>query len=230
MVPLARMSNILSDDKRQQVLALGRLGWALRRIERATGVRRETAGAYLKAAGLAVQAPGRWGHPAAKPAMEVFTDSGTPPPGIARPLRVEAPPGRAPAASACEPYRGADRGGARPRPRRHGHLARSRRRSRLPRPVRQRPPLCAHAAGPATRRGAPRNRDRPRGGRPGRLRGRPHGAASGHGQVPPDAAVRLHLELQPQERPPADLHVEHPALGRTARGDVSPAGRGRSRS
>ena len=63
MVPLARMTNILSDDKRQEVLALGRLGWTLRRIERATGVRRETAGAYLKAAGLAVQAPGRWGHP-----------------------------------------------------------------------------------------------------------------------------------------------------------------------
>ena len=58
MVPLARMTNILSDDKRQEVLALGRLGWTLRRIERATGVRRETAGAYLKAAGLAVQARG----------------------------------------------------------------------------------------------------------------------------------------------------------------------------
>ena len=43
MVPLASMTNILSDDKRQQVLALGRLGWTLRRIEQATGVRRETA-------------------------------------------------------------------------------------------------------------------------------------------------------------------------------------------
>jgi len=47
------MTNILSDDKRQQVLALGRLGWTLRRIEQATGVRRETASAYLKAAGIA---------------------------------------------------------------------------------------------------------------------------------------------------------------------------------
>ena len=105
MVPLARMTNILSDDKRQEVLALGRLGWTLRRIERATGVRRETAGAYLKAAGLAVQAPGRWGHPAAKPAIEVSTDSGAHPPGIASPLSAATPPGRAPAASACEPYR-----------------------------------------------------------------------------------------------------------------------------
>jgi DNA replication protein DnaC len=31
------MTNILADDKRQQVLALGRLGWPLRRIEAATG-------------------------------------------------------------------------------------------------------------------------------------------------------------------------------------------------
>jgi transposase len=99
------MTNILSDDKRQQVLALGQLGWTLRRIERATGVRRETAGAYLKAAGLAVQAPGRWGHPAAKPAIEVSTDSGGDSPGGASPLSAGTSPGRAPAASACEPYR-----------------------------------------------------------------------------------------------------------------------------
>ena len=46
------MSNVLSDDKRQQIIALGRLGWSLRRIEQATGVRRETASAYLKAAGI----------------------------------------------------------------------------------------------------------------------------------------------------------------------------------
>jgi transposase len=99
------MTNILSDDKRQQVLALGRLGWTLRRIERATGVRRETAGAYLKAAGLAVRPPGRWGHPAANPAIEVSTDPGARPPGISNPLSTSAPPGRAPAASACAPYR-----------------------------------------------------------------------------------------------------------------------------
>jgi hypothetical protein len=68
-------------------------------------VRRETAGAYLKAAGLAVQPPGRWGHPAAKPAIEVSTDSGAHLPGVPSPLSAATPPGRAPAASACEPYR-----------------------------------------------------------------------------------------------------------------------------
>src|SRR5688572_7795747 len=67
------MSNVLSDDKRQQIIALGQLGWSLRRIEQATGVRRETASSYLKAAGLQVRPPG-WGQ--AKPAIEVTTDSG----------------------------------------------------------------------------------------------------------------------------------------------------------
>src|SRR5690349_8066412 len=66
------MSNVLSDDKRQQIIALGQLGWSLRRIEQATGVRRETASSYLKAAGLQVRAPG-WGR--AKPAIEMTTDS-----------------------------------------------------------------------------------------------------------------------------------------------------------
>ncbi len=54
------MSNVLSEAKKQQVIALGRLGWPLRRIEQETGVRRETAGAYLKAAGIGVRPPGAW--------------------------------------------------------------------------------------------------------------------------------------------------------------------------
>lgn len=71
------MSNVLSEEKKQQVIALGKLGWPLRRIEQATGVRRETAGAYLKAAGIAVRPPGSWGRRApAKPANEVTPDSG----------------------------------------------------------------------------------------------------------------------------------------------------------
>ena len=93
------MSNVLSDEKKQQILALGKLGWPLRRIEQFTGVRRETAGAYLKAAGIAVRPPGAWGRLApAKPANEVITDSR-----------------RSRSVSACEPYReiielGLDRG------------------------------------------------------------------------------------------------------------------------
>ena len=65
------MSNVLSEEKRQQVIALGRLGWPLRRIEQETGVRRETASTYLKAAGVGVRPPGAWGRRApAKPANE----------------------------------------------------------------------------------------------------------------------------------------------------------------
>jgi hypothetical protein len=67
------MGNVLSEEKRQQVIALGRLGWSLRGIEKATVVRRETASGYLKAAGIAIRAPGSWG-PETK-ANEVITDS-----------------------------------------------------------------------------------------------------------------------------------------------------------
>jgi transposase len=73
----AGMSNVLSDTKREQVIALGRLGWSARRIQRETGIRRETASAYLKAAGVHVRPSGRWGHERPKPAIEVSTDSKT---------------------------------------------------------------------------------------------------------------------------------------------------------
>ena len=119
------MTNVLSEEKKQQVIALGRLGWTLRRIEQTTGVRRETAGAYLKAAGIAVRPPGLWGRrgPAtapnevspdsseAKPANEVTTDPG----GQTLEKQGVQLPSPAPSASACEPYRetielGVDRG------------------------------------------------------------------------------------------------------------------------
>src|SRR2546421_12186427 len=68
------MSNVLIEDKQQQVIALGRLGWSLRRIERETGVRRETAGGYLRAAGMGVLTPGGLGRSGpAKPAIRVTT-------------------------------------------------------------------------------------------------------------------------------------------------------------
>jgi transposase len=121
------MSNVLDQHRQQQVVALGRLGWSLRRIEETTGVRRETASEYLKAAGIPVR--GRGGRPRVwppKPATtpEVSTDSGESKPAISdqvstdsdRPkpatraevstdLAAAPRPGRAPSASACEPYR-----------------------------------------------------------------------------------------------------------------------------
>ena len=106
------MSNVLSEHTRQQVLALGRLGWSLRRIEEATGVRRETASGYLKTAGVPVR--GRGGRPRdwpPKPATTpaVFTDPSPAKPAttaqVSTDLAALAPPGRAPRASTCEPYR-----------------------------------------------------------------------------------------------------------------------------
>jgi transposase len=112
------MANVLSNEKREQVIGLGRLGWSLRRIEETTGVRRETASAYLKAAGVTIRPPRRWGR-GAKPANEVSTDSpavdetpaaatdtGSPAtePSAAS-TAASVPPGRSPTTSACEPYR-----------------------------------------------------------------------------------------------------------------------------
>jgi transposase len=100
-LPSVNVSNVLSDEKKQQVIALGRLGWSLRRIEQNTGVRRETASGYLKAAGITLRPPGGWGRSPAKPAIEASTD----PAAAKPPEEVEPLPGRSPSASACEPYR-----------------------------------------------------------------------------------------------------------------------------
>ena len=93
----------MSEEKKKQIIALGQLGWSLRRIEKATGVRRETTGEYLKAAGIAVRPPGAWGKGApAKPANGVTTDSE--PPTAAKPAN-EVTTDSSGVASVCEPYR-----------------------------------------------------------------------------------------------------------------------------
>ncbi len=103
------MSNVLDDEKQQQIRALGCLGWTLRRIEQATGVRRETVGAYLRSAGIPVRARGGrpvvWppANPATTPA--VSTDLASSNPATSTVVSTDPPPGRAPTASACEPYR-----------------------------------------------------------------------------------------------------------------------------
>jgi hypothetical protein len=80
------VSNVLNEKKKQEVLALGRLGWSLRRIEKETGIRRETIAGYLKTAAIAVRPPGRWGKPSvqldSKPANGVTTDFGGAKPAI----------------------------------------------------------------------------------------------------------------------------------------------------
>jgi len=93
--------NVLSEENKQQVLALGRLGWSLRRIERAVHIRRETVSTYLKAAGIPVRPPGGWGRGHPKPAIEVSTDSGH----ENGPADETPKPASTPSESACEPYR-----------------------------------------------------------------------------------------------------------------------------
>jgi transposase len=105
------MSNVLDDNTQQQILALGRLGWTLRRIERAVAVRRETVSGYLKAAGIPVGGRGRRSEARAKPAIsgQVSTDCDRSQPAartdVSTDLAAAPRPGRAPSASACEPYR-----------------------------------------------------------------------------------------------------------------------------
>ena len=105
------MSNVLDNDKQQQIRALGQLGWTLSRIEEATGIRRETVSGYLKAAGIAVRSRGRPSESKAKPAIseEVSTDAGQAKAATKAEVSTDSVPlrrpGRAPSASACEPYR-----------------------------------------------------------------------------------------------------------------------------
>ena len=77
------MANVLKDEKKQQIIALGRLGWSLRKIQEATRVRRETISAYLRGAGVEIWPPGRWKREGkAKPAMQVITGSEAAKPAI----------------------------------------------------------------------------------------------------------------------------------------------------
>jgi hypothetical protein len=114
------MANVLGEEKRDQILALGRLGWSLRRIEREIHVRRETAGQYLHAAGIPVRRRGGlasswppWPKSAAagaKPATteQVITDSQEAKPATTAEVITDSAVqkvGRSPTASACEPYR-----------------------------------------------------------------------------------------------------------------------------
>jgi hypothetical protein len=89
-----RQCECLERRKKTTGHCAGATGLVAARIERETNVRRETATAYLKAAGISVRLPGAWGRrPPPKPANEVSPDSA--PVGE---------PTRSPTASTCEPF------------------------------------------------------------------------------------------------------------------------------
>ncbi len=100
------MANVLSKQRKQEIQALGRLGWSLRKIEEATGVRRETASNYLKAAGIPVRR--QRGRVLSKAASGVSTDSSKAASEVStdfRELERGSAPSFSPSASACEPHR-----------------------------------------------------------------------------------------------------------------------------
>jgi transposase len=108
------MANVLRPEKQEQVRALGRLGWSLRRIQRETDVDRASVRRYLTEAGIAVREPRRRRPPAvagSKPASQVTPDSGVdskpasqvfPDPAVAAARDASL---TSPARSACEPHR-----------------------------------------------------------------------------------------------------------------------------
>ena len=84
------------------------MGWSLRRIERETGIYRDTAARYLREAGITVKKPGRPGKETAKPAINVaeVTPGSTPP--NAKPAHTAtpgSPSGKPSTPSTCEPFR-----------------------------------------------------------------------------------------------------------------------------
>ena len=95
------MGNVLDPQKQQQVVALGRLGWSLRRIEQATGVRRETISGYLRAAGVAVRGRGRPRADAPAVPSEATAKAAISSTGVS----TDPAPSRAVSVSACASYR-----------------------------------------------------------------------------------------------------------------------------
>jgi transposase len=99
------MANLLSEEKREQIKALGRLGWSQRRIERELHVRRETVGQYLRAAGIPIRRRG--GYVSRWPTNRETAIDGSKPAtteGVITDCAAQKPPD-APSASVCEPYR-----------------------------------------------------------------------------------------------------------------------------
>ena len=228
------MSNVLDDDKQQQILALGRLGWPLRRIER--GDRRPARDRQR------LSESGR--HPGARPRPAERSERQN------RPFPRRCPPTprqnrqfprrgvhrlarrrRArPSASACEPYRELIAEALGARPQRHGDLAGPGRRPRLHRPVRECPPLrrgsCAARRRPRRASSSPRRPAKKARSTTARAR---WSAIRSTGQVPTHAALRPDARLLAQSGAAAGVAVERADLGRAARARVSPAGRHRPR-
>ena len=143
-IPSVDVSNVLSEEKKQQVIALGRLGWSLRRIEASSTHSAGNGGGYLRAAGIAVRPPGGWGRRGpAKPANEVTPDSGA----ESAPITVPEPHSdRRPLGQRLRAVPRVHRTGLSRWPQRHGDLAGPGRQPRLRRRLSERQALRRQAA------------------------------------------------------------------------------------
>jgi hypothetical protein len=106
------MGNVLKHEKQEEIRALGRLGWSLRRIQEATGVRRETIARYLRWSGIRVRPPRGRKLADSKAASPVATDPGAVPVAdskaaseVATDLERAPVAGSEQSASLCEPHR-----------------------------------------------------------------------------------------------------------------------------
>jgi len=102
------VSNVLSEEKKQQIVALGRIGWPLRRIERETGIHRETATRYLTEAGVPIRKQGRPRKETAKPAISGAGVTSDSPPAESKPaisVTTDSRPAKRVSPSISEPYR-----------------------------------------------------------------------------------------------------------------------------
>ena len=194
------MSNVLSEEKKQQVIALGRLGWSLRRIQQATQHPPRNCGRLSESRRNRGSAAGRMGtaaHRQNRPRGDhrlwrgVGQRNSGPGAEPSRPAAVLRPALRAVprsdraglVARAATPWRsGRTWWTATASPRGYQSVKRF---------VRE----AARIAIARSPRGD-RNRSRRRGA--GRLRHRSHGARSADRQVPAHAAVRADAGLQPE--------------------------------
>ena len=176
--PPSGMANVLSEEKRKQVEALGRLGWSLRRIEREAEVRRETASALPQGRGdrgaRARRHQAKTGHFAGGDHRPRRSKTGHFAGGDHRLQDHDELVRAVPRAHRALARRGPDR---------HVHLADARRRPRVQIPLRRRPALRTRPPRNAAARGSGRDPDTAGRGGAGRLRRRADGPASDDGEI-----------------------------------------------